>query len=107
MRVRGAAVRWFAIALLGSLVGLAAVGAIVAALTGRGVWHSMAWAVFIGGAVLAVLNVVSGSSNPPIDPRTGFGFGAFLPDSSPSAGWLVVGLALAAIGGVSLFVLAV
>ena len=90
-------------AFVGSLVALAVIGAIIAVLTGRGTWQSIAWTVFLGGAALAVLNVVSGSSNPPIDPRTGFGFGAFLPDSSPSTGWLVVGLALAAVGAISLF----
>jgi hypothetical protein len=103
MERRRAAVRWFVVALLGSTAVLAVIGAIFAALSGRQLWHSIAWAVFGGGIALVVLSAASGPSGPRGDPRTGWVFAACDPDSSPSGGWLVVGSALAALGGVVLF----
>jgi hypothetical protein len=103
VRRRGAAIRWFALALLGTAAVLVAVGAIVAALTGLGTWHTIGWAFLIGGGALAVINFTGGASGPRAEPRIGVMFDAVVPESPPSAGWLFVGLALAGLGAVSLF----
>jgi hypothetical protein len=103
MRRLGGTLRWFVAALVGSAVVLVAIGAIFAGLAGRGMSHSITWAVFLGGVALIVLNAASGPSGPRGDPRIGWVFKACNPDSSPSGGWLLVGLALAALGGAILF----
>lgn len=103
MRWPRATIRWFVFALAGSAVALAAVGAIVAALTGRGAWNTIAWTFLIGGGALAVLNFTGGASGPRADARIGVVFDAVVPDSPPSAGWLFVGLGLAGLGAAGLF----
>jgi hypothetical protein len=103
VRRRGAAIRWYAVALVGSAAVLAAVGLIVAKLTGHGAWHTIAWTFLIGGGAMAVLNFTGGASGPRAEPRIGVMFDAVVPDSPPSAGWLFVGLGLAGVGAASLF----
>lgn len=102
MSPRGAAVKRFALTLLAAIVALAAVGAVFAALTGRGAWHSITWTFVIGGAVLIVLNVVgSGSGRSLADDRTGTVFGCVVPDAS-SPGGFVLGLVLVGLGAAGL-----
>jgi hypothetical protein len=103
MRRPGAPVNRFLLALVGSTSALAALGAIVAALTGRGWWHSMTWPMIIGGAVLIVLNVAaSGSGRSLSDPRTGTVFGGVVPDAS-SPGGLIFALAFIGLGVAGLY----
>ena len=99
-----AAVRRFVRTLVGAAAALAVVGALLALMTGRGAWHTIAVTFIVGGGILVVLNVVGGGSGGPIaDARTGFGFGrGGLPDTTPSARWLLVGLVLAGLGGAAL-----
>jgi hypothetical protein len=90
--------------LLVTAVALAALGAIIAALSGRDAWRSILWTFIIGGGVLVVLNVVgSGADRPLADYRTGFAFGVSVQDATTSAGWLIVGLVLVGLGAGGLF----
>ena len=89
----------FALTLLGSVFVLGALGATIAALTGRDVWRSMMWTLIIGGGVLIVLNVAgSGSGRALADPRTGFALGGTVHDAATSARSLVAGLILVGLG---------
>ena len=99
MRQHGRTVKRFVLTLAVSAVALAALGAIVAALSGRDASRSIMWTFIIGGGVLVVLNVVgSGAARPVADYRTGFAFGASVQDATTSAGWLIVGLILVGLG---------
>jgi hypothetical protein len=101
---RRASVKRIILRLSVSTVALVAIGAIFAALTGRGVWHSITWALILGGALLVVLNVAgSGSGTSTADPRTGTSFGGVAPDATMPPGWLIVGLALVGLGVLGLF----
>lgn len=104
MSRRGATVKRFVLTLIGSMVALAAIGAIFAALTDRGTWHSIAWSFIVGGAVLIVLNIAgSGTGQSLADPRTGTSFGGVVRDASVPAGWLIVALALVGLGVAGLY----
>ena len=56
----------------------------------------------VGGAVIVFVNVAASPSGPRADP-TGMMARAFVPDSPPGAGWLVVGFALAGLGLAGLY----
>jgi len=99
VRGHGRTVKRFVLTLLVFAVALAALGAVIAALSGRDVWRSMMLTLIIGGGVLVVVNVVgSGSARPLADPRTGFAVGGTVQDATTSAGALVIGLVLVGLG---------
>ena len=94
----------FLLTLLLSAVALAAVGAIIAAVSGHDLWRGVMWAFVVGGGVLVVVNVAgSGPGRPTVDPHTGFGSAASIQDAATSAGWLVIGVALIGLGVLGLF----
>jgi hypothetical protein len=99
MSRRVATVKRFVLRLFASIAVLAVIGAIFAALTGRGAWHSITWTYVIGGAVLVVVNVAgAGSGRALADPRTGTWFGgSVVPDASSPGGFLL-GLSLVGLG---------
>jgi hypothetical protein len=105
MRQHGEVAKRFLLTLLVSAGLLAVIGVIIGALSGRDVWRTVMWTFAVGGGVLIVANIAgSGSDRPLADPRSGSAFGGTIRDATTSAGWLVVGLLLAAAGAGGLVV---
>jgi 4-hydroxybenzoate polyprenyltransferase len=96
----GAAAKRFTLTTAACAVVLVAVGVVFGAVAGTGTQASVASALFIGAALLILVNALGegGVRDRGVDVRTGMTYPGAGLGSRGSLGWVLVGIALIAVG---------